>query len=183
VAGYRQLYEQQSHGQGEEMIRMPPKWAFVLFVSIFMIFGAVFTICGGYIVLKSRQSMEWPSVDGVVKSAEMGFSSGSHAATVTYNYTVNGKLLTGDNIRMMKVYTSDASYAQEDLNNYPVGKKVKVFYSPTDPTDSVLEPGVHPSSWFFLAIGGSSMFWAVVMIGFFKILAVIAARRSAVKNL
>jgi hypothetical protein len=31
---------------------------------------------------------------------------------------------------------------------------VKVSYSPTDPADSVLEPGIHPSSWFLPILGG-----------------------------
>ena len=46
-----------------------------------------------------------------------------------------------------------------------MGAKVKVFYSPTDSADSVLEPGVHPSSWFLPLFGCAFIVFPIIMVG------------------
>ena len=126
--------------------------------------GTVMLIYGGYMLHKSAQSSSWPSVDGVIRSVNIErqmSSSGDHgpsttyAAGVTYDYAFDGKTFSGNRIRMVKVFSSDQSCAMEDERRYPVGKQVKVFYSPSDPADSVLEPGVHPSSWFLPILGAA----------------------------
>jgi hypothetical protein len=44
---------------------------------------------------------------------------------------------------------------------YPVGKTIQVLYDPTDPEQSVLEPGSNP--WVPIAAGGAFSMLAVGM--------------------
>jgi hypothetical protein len=138
----------------------------VLFLIFFMI-GAGISIVGGYYLIKSSKSSSWPSTDGVVKTAELktqlGGKSTTYGADVSYDYFVGGKPFTGYRIRMVSVESSKKADAQQDLAKYPVGGKVKVFYSPGDPADSVLEPGIQPSSWFLPGVGGA--FILISLIG------------------
>jgi len=138
--------------------------AVVLLFPLLVLMGTAILIYGGYMLHKSAQSSSWPSVDGVIRTVkieEQTSNSGDHgpsttyAAGVTYDYAFDGKTFSGNRIRMVRVFSSDQSYAMEDERRYPVGKTVKVFYSPTDPADSVLEPGVHPSSWFLPIVGAA----------------------------
>ena len=65
--------------------------------------------------VKSYQSVSWLSTDGIIRNSALRESQGSrdnrttYAADVTYDYTVNGNPLTGNKIRMVKVYSSDES--------------------------------------------------------------------------
>jgi len=137
-------------------------------LSIFLLIGLCASIYGGCLLIKSAQSASWPSTDGIVKTAEMGSQSDSHgttyAAELKYDYQVDGKALTGNKIRTVKVSSSSGSDARKDLNKYPVGAKVKVFYSPTDPADCVLEPGIHPSSWLWLGLGSAFVAFPLILI-------------------
>lgn len=138
-----------------DLIARQPKWLLFGLPSWMVVVGVGLSIYGGHLLRRSSQSASWPSTDGLIRTAKVGHCSlTTYAAEVTYDYSVNGKLLTGDKIRMVNVYHSDMTYAQDDLNKYPVGKKVNVFFSPADCADSVLEPGIHPSSWFVLSCGG-----------------------------
>ena len=40
--------------------------------------------------------------------------------------------------------TSSEARAQAILARYPPGQPLQVAYNPSDPTDSLLEPGAHP---------------------------------------
>jgi hypothetical protein len=63
--------------------------------------------------------------------------------------------------------TSNLADARTLLKLYfPVGKAVTVFYSPDDPADSVLKPGVRSWDWFFLAVAG----FFLIVPSFFLIL-------------
>jgi hypothetical protein len=146
---------------------MPPKFVWG-FLSIFLVVGLVLLIYGGHLLIKSAQSASWPSAEGVVKTAEMGRHTGdkstTYSAEVTYEYTVDGKPFTGNKIRMVQVNNSDSSYASEDLSNYAVGTKVKVYYSPSDSKDCVLEPGVHASSWLLPLMGCAFIGFPMLMM-------------------
>jgi hypothetical protein len=59
---------------------------------------------------------------------------------------------TGDKVSIGAMSSSSA-YAQGILNRYPIGKKVSVHYSPGDPSEAVLETGIHGGTWICLGVG------------------------------
>jgi hypothetical protein len=79
-----------------------------------------------------------------------------------------GRVLIGSTVvGMGPSETSSEARAQAILVRYPPGKALQVAYNPQDPTESVLEPGVHPVNFvragmgaFFLLMAFAAQFIA-----------------------
>ncbi len=128
-----------------------------LFCSLFIVIGLVAVGIGIWMFSKSLRAEHWPVTDGIVQSAEMKSHSGNHggttyAAEVTYSYQVAGTSYTGDKVSVGQM-SSSSEYARGILNRYPIGKKVSVHYPPGDPSDAVLETGIHGGTWICLGVG------------------------------
>ncbi|HTX20837.1 MAG TPA: DUF3592 domain-containing protein [Candidatus Aquilonibacter sp.] len=124
-----------------------------------------------WITIKSIRAEHWPVTDGIVQTAEMksnidNHGHTTHSADVTYSYQVAGTSYTGDKVSTGEM-SSSVAYAQGILNRYPVGKTVTVHYAPDDPSDAVLETGIHGGTWICLGVG---TVFALVGILFLKII-------------
>ncbi|MDP2653307.1 MAG: DUF3592 domain-containing protein [Candidatus Omnitrophota bacterium] len=142
------------------------------FCSIFLIVGLAVMNMGFKQIQKSKLSMTWPTVEGVVSSSDMGRHRDSdrgttYSADVTYRYVLEGTTYVSSKVRYGSLNTSNPADAQRVLNRYPVGTKVSVHFNPDDPYESVLEPGMHGGVWFFPVFGsvfalvGAGMMFAV----------------------
>lgn len=139
------------------MTRVFP-WAVVLV-------GVGSTWLGVDTTLRARASATWPSVDGSVLNASIDresrrSGSGSSSTTspiwrpiVSYEYAVDGTRHEGQRISYGEYATGEIVAAEEVVKRYPLGAVVRVYYSPDDPRQAVLEPGVVGIPWFFIAIG------------------------------
>ncbi len=123
-------------------------------------------------------SSEWPSVAGTIKESEVRQERHEgklhHSAGIHYEYQIDGQTLGGDTVWFGGNFSStDSGSARKTVNRYPVGEQVDVYYNPEDPTNSVLEPGAHLSSYAVFGIGLAFLFVGVVVAGSlaFKIIA------------
>jgi len=125
-------------------------------------------------------SKSWPSVEGKIMRAELseitrteynefgGTSSIVEKVTrytprISYQYTVNGKTYTGNQLVPLGEYTTKSySAARIKMDRYAKGKTVKVFYNPSHPDNVALEPGITNLS--FKSIG-AALFIMVLGIG------------------
>ena len=128
-----------------------------LFCLLFIATGLVTVGVGGWLLIKSIRSEHWPVTDGIIQSAEKKSHSGSHgmmtySAEITYSYQVAGASYTGEKLSIGQM-SSSSEYAQGILNRYPVGKKVSVHYLTGDPSEAVLEIGIHGGTWTCLGVG------------------------------
>ena len=128
-----------------------------LFCSFFIVAGLVAVGVGVWLLAKSLRAEHWPVTGGTIQSAEMKSHSGNghgtaYSAEVTYSYQVAGTTYTGGKVAIGQMSAS-ADYARGILNRYPVGKQVSVHYSPGDPSDAVLETGLHGGLWICLGVG------------------------------
>ena len=128
-----------------------------LFCSLFIVIGLVAVGVGVWLLIKSIRAEHWPVTDGIIQSSEMKSHQGSkggttYSAEVTYTYQVAGTGYTGNKVSIGQM-SSSSEYAQGILNRYPVGKKVSVHYLPGDPSDAVLETGIHGGTWICLGVG------------------------------
>jgi hypothetical protein len=94
----------------------------------------------------SKESVEWPHASGVITSSEVRSGSNDqgdfHHPNVTYDYTVDGKKMSGGRIHFgMPWRSSSEDKARRKADSYPVGKEVQVYYSPESPSECVLELG------------------------------------------
>ena len=149
-----------------------------------LIFGIAFTLGGiGGItallrtILRGIDSEDWQRVDGEI--IETGIVD-DHTATmqtttrgttmtaplkvpvVRYRYIVNGAEYIGDKLQLGgPLATSFRSVARSSIEQYQTGKRVQVSVSPTDPTVSVLQPGV---KWYlYVAIALPTLFLGIGM--------------------
>ena len=67
---------------------------------------------------------------------------------------MDGANYTGDRVAIGQMSASPA-YAQGILKRYPVGRKVSVRYAPGDPSEAVLETGIHGGMWICLGVGAA----------------------------
>ena len=129
--------------------------------------GSVVLLGGTRDLVRAIKSRWWPHVEGVVIASSivkdprtvtnMQPTRFALLAAIRYDYSVNGLPRTGDQVRFVNQGTSDVKAL---VARYPVGKAVKVFYSPSDANISVLEPGTNvfqllyvPAALAFMAAG------------------------------
>ena len=139
-----------------------------LFCWLFIVIGLVTAGVGVSMMLKSFRTEHWPVTDGVVQSADMKSHSGSKGGTtfsaeVTYSYRVGDISYTGDKIAVGQM-SSSSEYARGILNRYPVGKKVSVHYAPGEPSEAVLETGIHGGVWICLGVGTAFTLFGIMFL-------------------
>jgi hypothetical protein len=125
-------------------------------ILIIVVLPGILVLVGGAMIfsgIRAKRAAEraatWPSIPGVVTSAELvthrHHNSKSHTTTYTYepkveySYTVLGTPYTGKRLAY-----GPASYAKnkadELMARYPLGQSVQVCYNTEDPAESVLDP-------------------------------------------
>ncbi|WP_298861148.1 DUF3592 domain-containing protein [uncultured Gimesia sp.] len=114
---------------------------------------------------QARQSASWPQTDAEITKSEVVKKDvrgkPSWNPNISYRYTVDGKDFTSSEVSWRSFNTPIYSHAEEVATKYPVGSVHKAFYSPDDPSKSVLESG---TNWmvtlnlffplFFVLLGG-----------------------------
>ena len=146
----------------------------IAFSSLFVVVGFVIMGFGINSLSNARASEHWPSTEGVVISSTVDShrshdSGATYSAAINYEYIVNHETLTSNSIKFGEVSTGNASDASRYSTKYAAGQSVKVYYNEEDPYESVLEPGVHASTWFLPVFGAVFALFGsgFVAIGFF----------------
>jgi len=147
--------------------RMAPQ-VFVIYIlpwSILLGAGTMLVI-GLLNVHAARACGSWPQTEGVVMSAIPEVSdhpelyllsrSGStiYRTRLNYMYRVAGREHIGNRLRFGEISTSTPDRALRALQQYPPGKRVRVYYNPKSPAEAVLEPGTEPQTYIFPVVGG-----------------------------
>jgi len=136
-----------------------------------LIVGAAFAGAGIYALARGFRDLaraidseDWPAVDGEILDAgvDTDFASRGrmYSAAVRYRYSAGGVAHEGDRIAFGgPIETSWRGPAEKTAARYRKGAAVKVRVSPTDPSQSVLEPG---AKWYiYVVIIAGAIFLAV----------------------
>lgn len=130
--------------------------------TLALLLGVSLILIGAYPFVRANLSTQWQAVDGVVRVAEVRSEEGSlfglslsHQVRLQYDYHVERTAYQGKRVDFGFGSQSFLlnSFARRIVERYPVGKSVRVYFDPGDPTNAVLERV--PSL-------GSSVFWMVV---------------------
>ncbi len=132
-----------------------------LLTAVCLIAGIGVSVWGVIVVLDALASSNWPTVEGVVVSSgvERGSSgtgtsrSTSYHAKVDYTYEVDGVAYQAERVSFKDAISKSRGHAEEISNSYKVGQAVVVAYDAEDPGNAVLEPGLSPASFIYLAFG------------------------------
>jgi hypothetical protein len=113
---------------------------------LFIVLGIIFIVVAVNMRRKAAASRTWPTVAGVVTSAEVeeSVSSDEDSPTssfnpkISYSYQVGGVAFQGKKISFGAVNTGSRRAAEQALEPYPVGQPVNVHYNPEKPAEAVL---------------------------------------------
>jgi len=146
-------WSRQLHSWGIDPLRWPVSAAIAVATGSLPVL--MFLVLLGYLIRKGEQTRRWPSTLGVIEASTVQTSQDAEGNTlyspyVLYRYEVNGQVFHADAITIgSSVESSFRSWAERTVRRYPKGKQVKVYYSPEDPKQAVLEPGVPLWVWAF----------------------------------
>jgi hypothetical protein len=123
----------------------------------FMLMGTFALFFGVRGVIRGHASAAWPAVPGVIQESSVEYQSsskgGTYHARIRYTYVLESTAHNGSRVAYGGFGTSGPSHAQKIVNRYPVGRAVTVRYMPSDPDESVLEPGTDFGTWMMPLIG------------------------------
>jgi len=110
------------------------------------------TVIIGSDMIADIGTRNWEPADGIVENSYVSTSTGGEGGTtyclhVDYQYTVDGRTYSGDRIS----YSADNSCNSWSANSdedYPEGKEITVYYDPSNPSESVILPGLSGVDFF-----------------------------------
>lgn len=96
--------------------------------------------------VRAFKARAWPQVSATVTESSLNrdYDGGKYYRfKVAYRYEVNGREFVGEKLR---VHGNSAWLwawpVERQVRQYPVGAVVSVYYSPKNPADAVLQPGL-----------------------------------------
>ncbi len=118
-------------------------------------------------LMRGVASREWKPIEATVIKAQVTRdfadedSEPSFSPTIHYSYVVGGRIFRGKTYSFKWVGNSNYGHATNLLRGISEGKKIRVYFNPRNPKQSVVIPGVH-----------SENYYAVVFVLSFLLLAV-----------
>ena len=130
---------------------------------ILVISGIVLSGWGIWRVQRAKVSLNWPSTEGKVSYInnprveswdELMGTTVSYRIDIVYKYDVSDCNYFGSRISY-SVNGYDLDRSEKMLTEYAVGTLIPVYFNPSNPVESVLEPGgkIHPWPLILGAIG------------------------------
>tara|TARA_B110000459_G_scaffold203300_1_gene259261 strand:- start:89 stop:715 length:627 start_codon:yes stop_codon:yes gene_type:complete len=110
------------------------------------------TVIIGSDIIADIGTGDWEPVDGIVENSYVSTSTDGEGGTtyclhVDYQYTVDGRTYDGERISYTAENSCNSWSANSD-DEYPEGKEITVYYNPTNPSESVLLPGLSGVDFF-----------------------------------
>lgn len=139
----------------------------LLFLVVFGGVGIGLGIWGWGVLTNARTSEAWPTVEGRVVRSEVDHSTDSEGGDsylpqIDYTYTLDGMQYENDRVRFGENSYSFRRQAEAEVERYPVGRRVDVYYEPGNPENSVLEPGATLGSYLGVCLG--AMFLGIGLV-------------------
>ena len=137
------------------------------------------TVIIGSDMIADIGTRNWEPADGIVENSYVSTSTDGEGGTtyclhVDYQYTVDGRVYDGNRISYSADNSCNSWSANSD-DDYPEGKKITVYYDPSNPSESVLLSGLSGIDFFiccffiFPLVGLLLLFGSInASIGYFK---------------
>jgi len=126
-----------------------------LFGATFLAIGVLLGSIGFKTVVRGLESVRWPHAEGLITLSEIehhrstttsgGIATFTKRPNIHYNYQVGGVAYQGKRIYFISNGTGSA-WVSTKLKRYPKNSRARVYYNPSNPSESVLEPGVSAGS-------------------------------------
>lgn len=139
-----------------------------------VVVGLIITALGMQEIQKAIVSKQWPSVQGTIITSKVtpmnsGQSGYSYKPDITYKFKINETEIDGNKLRFGEKSYPKSGTAQGIVKKFQPGEEYPVYYDPKDPSNAILQPGIHGSAWLIPGIGVAFILVSVffVIIGIF----------------
>lgn len=139
--------------------------SYVVILWLFLVAAVLVTLWGWSIIARSRRTLRWPQVDGVIERADAASEEDDLLPDILFGYEVEGHAQHSKVVfpsGTMPTPELSATY----LKRYPPGAKVRVHYNPDNPAEATLEPGMGQGDWMVFALGVIAIAAAVLFLLF-----------------
>ncbi|MGZ2371188.1 DUF3592 domain-containing protein [Ancylomarina sp. YFZ004] len=167
-----------------------PITTFIVGVIFIISSWMIYTTFSVPMVKEAKDSESWPTTSGIITHSEINqFESDGttmYSSEIKYDFTIDEKPYSGDRITLSSGSSSTSSIREvkKELQTYPIGANVKVYYDPELPNNAVLEPGADFLTMlikytpFLLGFFGILMLWQLVKkIGLLILALLISSRK------
>lgn len=134
-----------------------------IWVILLLLIAIILLSIGVSRFIKSKAHKNWPATGGEVISTEIqeeehrgDLNYTSYYVKINYEYIINYKKYISNSIGLNtdSYFASTWSNAYEICNDFPQGKKIRVYYDPNNPHTSILTKGVNNRYYiFYLGFG------------------------------
>jgi len=135
---------------------------------IIAIIGIGLTFLGFTKIKKAADSEKWQVTNGTVTRSEVAGAI-KYYPSITYMYTIDNVVYNSSGISNVNFNTKKRSVAEEFLKKYPLGSEVKVYYSGSKPSESLLEPGINTGNILLLGFGIVILAIPIFLLIFMKV--------------
>lgn len=121
----------------------------------YLVFAGLFGFASWRVHETANQSAWWPATTGTVTSSSV--TEDEHGDTsnwtvhVGYTYSVRGVTYQGSNLTGDVTPSRSEAEARAKAAQYPAGAAIPVYYSPTVPSESIVERKSQNETWPVLA--------------------------------
>jgi len=131
------------------------------FASIGIGFFLLYVSWNSYSSAKNMAT--WESTQGTITKSSAKQAGAAFIPDIEYQYFVLGVEYKGVSVTIPPEIIYDIKIAQGLIDEYPVGKKVDVFYNPEIHRVAVLEKEAAVRSWWVLVMaGGTALFFLIL---------------------
>ena len=149
--------------------RLMRLWMPILVSTVFISISAWNLIQAMPVLWNGVSSLSWPETEGIVTGKNLVIKKTHNDGTlwrpiVAYSYSVAGKDYYGSKNRFY-YFIFGREWAEEEVRGYETGRTVTVYYKPSNPGVSCLNPGPAKSAIISCTISSLAfVFFAIVII-------------------
>lgn len=125
---------------------------YAIIIGAFIVVGLVITACGWRAFQRGKTTQQWPSVTGEISETRLASAENDLLPDIRFSYTIETQSHQG-RLEFPAGTMPMPGFAQNQLEKYPLGSAVSVYYNPQQPEQATLEPGRANDDWLFLAAG------------------------------
>lgn len=125
---------------------------YAIIIGGFITAGLLITAFGWRAFQKGKNTGQWPSTCGEISATRLASDENDLLPDIRFNYTIDANRYEG-RVEFPPGTMPMPGFAQTQLDKYPQGSEVTVYYNPQQPEQATLEPGRAKDDWLILALG------------------------------
>lgn len=124
-------------------------------IAPYLVFAGLFAFAAWRVRETANQTSWWPATTGTVTASHAAEDTNSDTSnwtvSIAYTYAVRGVTYQGNNLTGDVTPHRSEEDARAKVAQYPAGAAITVYYSPTVPSESIVERTTQNQTWPLLA--------------------------------